>query len=175
MPQWKAFVRDTLIFTCLLMVVKVVISREFTFVIAVESLLTAVLSNILLFTFGRRIIGSLATKLKESIPPVDLEEGEETILEEGADHFRGIEHVGGRLVLTNRRLIFTSHKININNHSEAIPVGDIIFVSKDDHLSPYQMKIMLVNSDVHKFRVTSPERWVEAISAYAQSSGNHKL
>lgn len=172
MTQWKAFVKDTLILTCLLMVVKVILSKELTFAIALESLLTAVLSNALLFTFGRRVFGSLATKMKESIPPVKLEEGEIPLLDEAADHFKGIEHVGGRLVLTNMRLVFTSHKYNIQNHSETIPVSDIIFVSRDDDSSGYQLKIALMNNDVHRFLVTSPERWVEAISNHVQFKGN---
>jgi hypothetical protein len=50
---------------------------------------------------------------------VDIADNEIIVKEGGANHFRGKEGVGGKLVLTDRRLIFKSHKFNIQNNSKS--------------------------------------------------------
>src|SRR5690348_17008344 len=53
-------------------------------------------------------------------------EGDETLLHSGpANHFRGIEAVGGKLFLTSRRLRFRSHKMNVQNHDESYLLADV--------------------------------------------------
>lgn len=42
-----------------------------------------------------------------------LEAGEQLVRKGPANLFRGIESVGGRLFLTDRRVIFQSHKVNV--------------------------------------------------------------
>jgi hypothetical protein len=51
--------------------------------------------------------------------------GEATIKEGVASLQRGIETVGGRLFLTNQRLIFESHAFNIQTGATIIPLGEI--------------------------------------------------
>jgi hypothetical protein len=46
----------------------------------------------------------------------------------GANHFVGIEGVGGWLFLTDRELIFKSHKFNVNRHELVVPLSDIASV-----------------------------------------------
>ncbi len=51
---------------------------------------------------------------------------DEPVLREGlANHFKGIEGVGGKLYLTNRRLRFVSHKLNVQTHDECYPLSEI--------------------------------------------------
>jgi hypothetical protein len=57
-------------------------------------------------------------------------ESNETIVKEGvATLSRGLEGVGGYLYLTNRRLIFEPHPINIQKDIEIIDVSNIHSVS----------------------------------------------
>lgn len=56
---------------------------------------------------------------------IELKPGE-TLLREGlANLFRGIEAVGGKLFLTDRRLYFQSHAINVQAGATEIPLSDI--------------------------------------------------
>lgn len=50
---------------------------------------------------------------------------ESIILETPANHFMKIEAVGGRLYLTDRRLVFKSHHLNVQRHEFSIPLSDI--------------------------------------------------
>lgn len=43
---------------------------------------------------------------------------------------RGWEGVGGRLYLTNRRLVFESHAINLQTGTTDIPLADIVDAKK---------------------------------------------
>jgi len=50
----------------------------------------------------------------------------------------GAEAVGGKLFLTNRRLVFKSHKLNIQNHELSIHLIDIANVGRYKKLRNYQ-------------------------------------
>ena len=53
-------------------------------------------------------------------------EPDETLIKEGVSNLsRGIEAVGGHLYLTNRRLVFEPHAINIQKGIEIIAIPDI--------------------------------------------------
>ncbi len=53
----------------------------------------------------------------------------ETVLKQGgASHFKGMEAVGGKLFLTDRRLVFKSHRFNIQVHEESYPLAEITAV-----------------------------------------------
>lgn len=55
----------------------------------------------------------------------------ETLLKEGtANLFRGFEAVGGKLYLTNRRLIFESHAFNVQTGATLIELATISRVEK---------------------------------------------
>jgi GRAM domain len=57
--------------------------------------------------------------------------GDEVIVKEGfANLQRGLEAVGGLLYLTDRRLIFESHKMNIQTGATIVPLDSIIGVRK---------------------------------------------
>ncbi|MFJ5714141.1 GRAM domain-containing protein [Neobacillus sp. NPDC093127] len=47
-----------------------------------------------------------------------------------ANLFRGIEAVGGKLIITNQRLMFTSHSLNIQAGTTEIPTSEIASVRK---------------------------------------------
>ncbi len=92
-----------------------------------------------------------------------LPEVGEVLLEEGASHFKGREAVGGKLFLTEEKLIFKSHRFNIQNHTETFLLEKIqnVTLVKDRLLTfDYEGK-------PHKFTIIKAEQWVERLSKFA--------
>ena len=56
---------------------------------------------------------------------IDLIEDEKIESTHNANHFMGFEAVGGKLFITNKRFVFKSHSINIQNHELTIQYSDI--------------------------------------------------
>ncbi len=56
--------------------------------------------------------------------------GEEIISQHSANLMRGLEGVGGRIYITNQRLIFESHSFNIQTGAEVIVLSSIIDTKK---------------------------------------------
>lgn len=56
---------------------------------------------------------------------VELETNEQIIKEGSASLQRGVETVGGKLYLTNDRLVFESHALNIQTGVTAVALGDV--------------------------------------------------
>ena len=56
---------------------------------------------------------------------------EKIIKQSLANHWRGIESVGGRLFLTSQRLIFKSNAFNIQTGNTVIPLLEINLLEKD--------------------------------------------
>ena len=59
---------------------------------------------------------------------------EEILADVAANLFRGIEGVGGRLKITNRRLVFQPHAINLQRSPVDISLGDIAAACKRNSL-----------------------------------------
>jgi hypothetical protein len=53
-------------------------------------------------------------------------QGERLLKQGPANHFRGWEGVGGWLYLTDRRLLFRSHRFNVQRHELSIPLDAIL-------------------------------------------------
>lgn len=67
------------------------------------------------------LLEKLAPKLGETVPVPSLEADETIILEEPANLFQNkFIAVGGKLFLTESRLIFNSHKYNLQNEATSI-------------------------------------------------------
>lgn len=56
---------------------------------------------------------------------VELKQGEQIIRKSLANLQKGIEAVGGRLYLTNQRLVFEAHKMNIQGGNTEINLSDV--------------------------------------------------
>lgn len=93
-------------------------------------------------------------------------ENETIIKEGGANHVRGKEGVGGKLVLTDRRLIFKSHKFNIQNHEIDFDLTRVakLQASKTFRILENVLNLDLNNNDRHKFIVDEPTHWIEKIT-----------
>ena len=55
----------------------------------------------------------------------ELRQGEQVVKEGGANLQKYIETVGGKLCLTNQRLVFEAHKINVQGGTTPVELSDI--------------------------------------------------
>jgi len=72
-----------------------------------------------------------------------------------ANHFKGIEGVGGKLFVTNKRIVFKSYSINIQNHEVIIGDSNIQHVEFFNTLGifPNGLKIITSSGKQEKFVV----------------------
>jgi hypothetical protein len=93
-------------------------------------------------------------------------DADETVLRHGpANHFKGIEGVGGKLFLTNKRLRFRSHKINVQTHDESYPIEMIASVEPSRSLGiiPNGLLVHLRDGHRERFVVAGRGDWVSSI------------
>lgn len=91
--------------------------------------------------------------------------GEQTIKEGPANHWRGAEAVGGRLWLTNIRLHFKSHGVNVQVHEVSYPIWEIVSVEKQSTLGIVSngMTVVLQNGQQERFVVEDRDDWIAKI------------
>lgn len=96
---------------------------------------------------------------------ITTEPGESMLFDTPANHFKGIEAVGGKLYLTNKRLVFKSHKINFQKHQLSINLSDILKVDKYKPFSIANNGLLIKTTDnkIEKFVVQKREAWVEQL------------
>ena len=89
----------------------------------------------------------------------------EIIIRKGrANHLKPLEGVGGRLYLTNQRLLFNSHFFNIQSHEESILLENIVSVeAKYNDFISSRLTIFLKDGSVEKFHVSKRRKWIEEI------------
>jgi hypothetical protein len=98
-----------------------------------------------------------------------LRPGETVLRDSRANLQRGIESVGGRLHLTNQRLIFESHRINVQRGATEIPLGEVTGVdrawTKFLGVLPLAPNSIAVSSAAGEHRLVLPKRdeWLAAI------------
>lgn len=103
----------------------------------------------------------------------DIEEklgnDENIILQDAANLFRGPISVGGRLTLTNSRLIFQPHIINFEREDEVIEIEKIKGVKKVRTLDFFDtsLRVTTENDDEFKFVLSADTRdkWFEKINS----------
>ncbi len=107
---------------------------------------------------GKFVNSKLLTKGTEIV----LEPSENILFETGANHSKGLEAVGGKLYLTNKRLVFKSHKFNIQGHELSIPLSDISKVerTKTWGLINNSLSITTTGNKIEKFVVEQPGEWI---------------
>jgi GRAM domain len=90
----------------------------------------------------------------------------EAILKQGpANHFRGAESVGGWLFLTHNRLLFRSHRLNVQSHELSIPLTDISEAQTCATLGfiPNGLRVFTPGG-AEQFVVEGRQSWVAAIT-----------
>ena len=99
---------------------------------------------------------------------IELQQGEEIIKKGAANHFVKIESVGGQLFLTNERVVFKSHSINIQTHELSIPFNQIEDIGKRNTLLivPNGIFIKLITGKIEKFVVWKRNEWISKIKEF---------
>ena len=67
---------------------------------------------------------------KKNTMQTELKQNEQIIKQGAANLQKGIETVGGKLYLTNQRLVFEAHKINVQGGTTEIELPDILSSEK---------------------------------------------
>jgi hypothetical protein len=98
----------------------------------------------------------------------DPEPGENLLFQSGANHFQGLEAVGGKLILTNKRLVFKSHSLNIQRHTLSVPLSQL------QHAERYKT-MGLVNNGLKIVTGTGTEKFVVDKAAEWQSMLLNKI
>jgi hypothetical protein len=95
-----------------------------------------------------------------------LDPHEKLVKEGGATHRVKLEGVGGKLALTDKRLIFKSHKLNIQNHEQAFQLVGIhsVEAGKTGFLKNLLL-VKLSDGTTEKFIVFEPDEWVREIKS----------
>jgi hypothetical protein len=96
---------------------------------------------------------------------IQLSKNEFLIKKGLANHFKGLESVGGELYLTNNRVIFKSHQFNIQTHTEKFPIDEIVDIGKRNTLGivPNGIFIKMKDGRFEKFVVWRRSEWLAEI------------
>jgi hypothetical protein len=99
---------------------------------------------------------------------LDLDDGEVLIRKGKANHFVGSISDGGRLRLTNRRLIFRAHRVNLARVSGTIAVADVVdFVTGR---APTDLTLVLTDGKTERFALWHRRHWIADIKAAAEEA-----
>ena len=111
--------------------------------------------------FGKKF----TSKLEKNIKP-RLVENEKIEVEGSANLFRGMEGVGGKIFLTNEKVIFKSHKINIQKGQTDIKYGSIfeIIKRKTARLIDNGMRIKTKDGKEFDFVLNERDTWIEKLN-----------
>lgn len=97
----------------------------------------------------------------------------ESIIQEGAANIqKGIESVGGRLFLTNQRLIFEAHKFNVQGGCTTVQLSSVETLEKCwtkflgfFPLFPNSLAVTTADGKEYRFVVSSRNEWEANIDA----------
>lgn len=149
-------------------VVQAVVFGSFSAQVVIAAIITGLLfgfSTVILKPYFRKF-GQ--TQLVDKIK-IDIAENERVILEGGANHLVKSEAVGGKLLLTDKRIIFKSHKFNIQNHEQSFLLNDLRDVKKEEKYK-LGFRLELRNNEIHKFNVDAPQEWIATLRSKLQAA-----
>ena len=104
---------------------------------------------------------------------VHLRSDEKLIREGAANMQHGLETVGGWLYLTDQRLLFESHRFNVQTGSTEISLSDVLATrptwTKFLGVLPIFPNSLVISAGdkEYSFVVSGRQRWASAISAHA--------
>lgn len=108
------------------------------------------------------------SKFVKKTTVIKLNENETVLLEENANHFKGLEAVGGRIYITNSRVIFKSHSLNIQNHEVSFLWDEIESTSRYKSLGLVNngLELHLKNNKNEKFVIENIEAIILEINKH---------
>lgn len=106
-----------------------------------------------------------------------FDDGEKVLRFGPANHFKGLEGVGGKLFLTDKRLRFRSHKINFRAHDESFPIETIASVEPSRSLGiiPNGLLVHLRDGRRERFVVAGRGGWVSSIRSILPAAAEARL
>ena len=116
------------------------------------------------------IFKKMGTSLGNSIHP-ELASDEEIEMEGPANLFRGMEGVGGKLFLTNQKVIFKAHALNIQTGQTDISFDSITDIQfrKTGHLLDNGLSILTTDQRKYDLVLADREIWREKLRAKVKS------
>lgn len=96
-----------------------------------------------------------------------LQEGEELIKKGKANYASNlINKQGGELYLTNQRLIFKAHGLNVGDKMTIINIDDIMTFEKATNMIVIPNGLRIITQDGHKYKfvVYGRKKWVNELS-----------
>jgi hypothetical protein len=107
----------------------------------------------------------LNSKLVTESTKIEIAPDETILFETGANHIKGAEAAGGKLYLTNKRLVFKSHKFNIQNHELSISLLDIDKVDRYKTLGLVNngLSVITTGNKIEKFVVQQINEWIDQL------------
>jgi len=132
-----------------------------------KKFLSLVLVFTIFFGFGFPfLMEKLSLRLLSKIKTPDLNENETIIKEDGANLFQNFFNaIGGKLFLTEKRLIFNSHKLNLPNSYITIQLENIsdILERKTIGIINNGLRIKTKNGLTYDFVVNDRKSWIEKL------------
>jgi len=125
------------------------------------SIFTAIIITLSIDRLVPSILKFNAKKMEKQII-LNYKQNEKLLFESGSNHFKGVEGIGGKLFLTDKRLVFKSHKLNFQNHEEEFDPSQIENIENSNGKKfnfEYQGKL-------EKFIVDSPKEWIKQLESF---------
>lgn len=96
----------------------------------------------------------------------ELNDGEKLIADKAANAKKGFEYVGGRLAVTNERIVHVPHKMNIQSGMISITIPEIQFVTTYNQFGILPTGILLKtkSGDEYRFVVWGRMKLIHAIN-----------
>jgi hypothetical protein len=90
---------------------------------------------------------------------------EETIKVGPASYKKGLANVGGRLTLTDKRLVFKPHALNLGGREQSYPLEDLgaILFPNTMFFIPNGLTLVLKDGRRERFVVYARKEWLEKI------------
>jgi len=149
-------------------------------VVGTKQSVTEIFFTSLIFSIGMSFIfpllmrwtGKKLSKKIDSFLPQIISNDEEIKFQDMANLTKGFEKVGGKLLLTNERLLFVSHKFNIQSGITSINPKEIASVEKVKMMIFFDngLKINMKDNTSHTFVVNERKTWLEKLSTYSQAA-----
>jgi len=150
--------------TCILSVVLDLLKED---PLTTKDVITSNISGLFSGAFSGFLFGwlmGLFSKSKFFVDGTEIvtEAGEIVLFETAANHFKRMEGVGGKLYLTNNRLVFKSHQFNIQDHLLSLNLSEIKKVDRFKSLGILNngLAVTTIGNKIEKFVVQQPGEWV---------------
>lgn len=126
---------------------------------------------VMLTTFSGALFALLIGLIMSWVPEITaanipLAPGETIVLKGPANHFKGLEARGGTLTLTDRRLVFTPHALNIQRSGLSVARSEIesAVPARTLGVVPNGLLIRLASGAAERFVVNNRDEWAERLA-----------